>query len=280
MSIGNFSCSFVMTMKLLKRETRLYRLVAHHIPRQLRFLCCWRSRARRCASRDGRSSELCGLDSLVLDECGALAAKSATGDGLDRRTAARASQRHQHRRPRKKNELCASEPSREVPCTTAEVAGPQALTWALIRAAHDSSRVRPQSTGTVSRMVKVEGALVPRSPRPTRRSISETPRSRGTGKYTNAQRPTLVRHLSVMCPSFVRHTPPSRPWALCLSTRHRSTESRSSGPRSTQTSRQRPCSRQAHSAHIGACTSAASSEHRQSAAPGRIRRGVQRQRGA
>ena len=33
---------------------------------------------------------------------------------------------------------------------------------------HDSSRVRPQSTGTVSRMVKVEGALVPRSPRPTR----------------------------------------------------------------------------------------------------------------
>ena len=32
----------------------------------------------------------------------------------------------------------------------------------------DSSRVRPQSTGTVSHMVKVEGALVPRSSRPTR----------------------------------------------------------------------------------------------------------------
>ena len=92
-------CSYVVRTKLSKRETRLHRPVARHIPRQLRFLCCWRScRARRCASPDGRSSELCGLDSLVLDECGALAAKSATGDGLDRRTAARASHRHKHRR--------------------------------------------------------------------------------------------------------------------------------------------------------------------------------------
>jgi hypothetical protein len=37
---------------------------------------------------------------------------------------------------------------------------------------HDSSRVRPQSTGTVSRMVKGEGALVPRSPRPMGRRSS------------------------------------------------------------------------------------------------------------